>query len=543
MKGACPATSAAAGHTNHCLEGAKATVHTPDSSPSGVTAAAAEAALMLRQRRQCAGRVATPGKATARRPLVQLKELIEHGLITPGKRTLRADYKNQHDYADLLADGRILQDGKIFDSPSAFSVFSKRKLTPERQSDDGWKTLKYGEKALEHYKRLLLQRLGMPTSATNSDDAEGSPHVTPDAATSTDGAAGARGKRPRRTVLASSGEGKTRLATVSTVDIAAQQGSEQQGSIPLLPMALPLETQPLPVIQSTLPPPLFNLSSRSEVPLPPPLSMVVPHAVATVLASDLPVSAPLPFVAAIPADLRLHMGWTPPYLCPPRPASAVSVSAARSGPGSDLAPMAKQEPLAAPSNIPKLPPMPRKVKTHGACLPRAPKPAASTTALNCPDAQRSRRDVKAPHRFNGVSKLGHTMMQLEEYSHAAGEAGGDAQPFAVAVRPIVLAAMDVHAHLCLNEVIGVFGGTYDGSARSMVVRKAVPVKEGKLERGKIDVEMDAADQSRAVCPSSSPPLHHPCTPSTSMPDYTPVGLLYLCLSVPSHQVPWLSSWI
>ena len=148
----------------------------------------------------------------------------------------------------------------------------------------------------------------------------------------------------------------------------------------------------------------------------------------------------------------------------------------------------------------KLPPMPRKLKTFNAALPNAPKPAASTTAASAPQvdaAQRSRRE-RAPARTHGVSGLTHTMMQLEAYTRPAGDPGADAQPFSIEVHPVVLAAMDIHAHLCQNEIIGVLGGRYDAQKRRLVVLKSLSVQEGVLDVGKTDVEMDPADQSRAV---------------------------------------------
>lgn len=35
---------------------------------------------------------------------------------------------------------------RFFDSPSAFSVYLKRLVNPDRKADDGWKTVKYKDK-------------------------------------------------------------------------------------------------------------------------------------------------------------------------------------------------------------------------------------------------------------------------------------------------------------------------------------------------------------------------------------------------------------
>lgn len=47
-----------------------------------------------------------------------------------------------------------------FESPSAFSIFLKRMVNPNRKADDGWKTVKFNGKFLETYKmQLAKQRL------------------------------------------------------------------------------------------------------------------------------------------------------------------------------------------------------------------------------------------------------------------------------------------------------------------------------------------------------------------------------------------------
>lgn len=46
-----------------------------------------------------------------------------------------------------------------------------------------------------------------------------------------------------------------------------------------------------------------------------------------------------------------------------------------------------------------------------------------------------------------------------------------AQPFAVTVAPAVRLLMDLHAHLCSNEVIGFLGGTVDAVARTISIER------------------------------------------------------------------------
>jgi hypothetical protein len=233
---------------------------------------------------------------------------------------------------------------------------------------------------------------------------------------------------------------------------------------------------------------------------------------------SLPLSAPLFRLTAGPEEHEFSM-------LPVQPDGLMATqSAPASVNGSKAASLPlSMKPLPAPCLVqPKLPPLPRKARTVVASHPPRPKAVASTTNVSVADTNRLRRDTRAPHRLNGVSTLSHQMLDLEMYTRQAGEAGGDAQPFAIRVHPIVLVAMDVHAHLCQHEVIGVLGGHFDSEAGCLTVVCARPVKEGTLDVGKIDVEMDPADQHRAVrdplppvaaCFASTKcTLHRRCTP-------------------------------
>ena len=61
---------------------------------------------------------------------------------------------------DLLPNGEILFEGKTFRSPSAFSVYVKRKVNPSRKADDGWTSVKYGVNLLSHYRGMLSELTG-----------------------------------------------------------------------------------------------------------------------------------------------------------------------------------------------------------------------------------------------------------------------------------------------------------------------------------------------------------------------------------------------
>jgi hypothetical protein len=105
-------------------------------------------------------------RRTVRAGAISIKVLLEEGILMPGKGVLSMDYKGDSHVADLLPDGRISVDvaGKtmVFESPSAFSIYLKRLVNPTRKADDGWKSVKYEGKLLEHYKLELARKsLGM----------------------------------------------------------------------------------------------------------------------------------------------------------------------------------------------------------------------------------------------------------------------------------------------------------------------------------------------------------------------------------------------
>lgn len=83
---------------------------------------------------------------------VSLADLIHAGLLTPGDGVLSVAYKGSTHRASLLADGTIRHDGKVYNSASAFSIHVKRLITPDKQGDDGWKSVLYAGKPLDTYR-------------------------------------------------------------------------------------------------------------------------------------------------------------------------------------------------------------------------------------------------------------------------------------------------------------------------------------------------------------------------------------------------------
>ena len=112
--------------------------------------------------------------------------------------------------------------------------------------------------------------------------------------------------------------------------------------------------------------------------------------------------------------------------------------------------------------------------------------SGSLSNASVPD--RPRRQRRAPPRFAAIGVDDeHALQPLEAY--APGQ-----QPFTVRVSPAVEVVMDFHAHLCMNEVIGVLVGHWDKAARRIDILRALPVRELTTEDDSINVEMDPEDQ-------------------------------------------------
>ncbi|KAK3287237.1 hypothetical protein CYMTET_5239 [Cymbomonas tetramitiformis] len=97
-----------------------------------------------------------------------LKALLDAGLVEadPEKLSLSIRYKDETFKAALLDTGGIVwktDDGQSleFASPSAWSIFVKRIVTPEKKADDGWKSVKYSNGCSTLTLEALKERLAM----------------------------------------------------------------------------------------------------------------------------------------------------------------------------------------------------------------------------------------------------------------------------------------------------------------------------------------------------------------------------------------------
>lgn len=74
----------------------------------------------------------------------------------------------------------------------------------------------------------------------------------------------------------------------------------------------------------------------------------------------------------------------------------------------------------------------------------------------------------------------------------------DPQPFHLQVAPVVEAVMDIHAHLCYDEVAGVLLGTYHSESTTMNVLVAVPVETKPVGVSVAKVQVDEEDLENRV---------------------------------------------
>lgn len=84
---------------------------------------------------------------------------------------------------DLGRNGEIFFEGVVFSSPSAFSLYVRRKINPSRRIDDGWSSVKFDGHLLETY-RSRLGSMNDSSPLKTSTPKPGSP--------------AARGKRSRK---------------------------------------------------------------------------------------------------------------------------------------------------------------------------------------------------------------------------------------------------------------------------------------------------------------------------------------------------------
>eukprot|EP01138_Halocafeteria_seosinensis_P011724 gb/GECG01011981.1/.p1 GENE.gb/GECG01011981.1/~~gb/GECG01011981.1/.p1 ORF type:complete len:2995 (+),score=398.94 gb/GECG01011981.1/:1-8985(+) len=97
-----------------------------------------------------------------RRHDVSLKELMDAGFVHSGKDVLQIKFRGGTFSADLNEEGYIVENGVQYPRPSSWSLPVKRRIVPEKQTDDGWYSIKYNGTPLISLKHEYVDRFNNP---------------------------------------------------------------------------------------------------------------------------------------------------------------------------------------------------------------------------------------------------------------------------------------------------------------------------------------------------------------------------------------------
>ncbi|KAF5836781.1 hypothetical protein DUNSADRAFT_5408 [Dunaliella salina] len=106
---------------------------------------------------------------------VTLKDLLDAGLIKPGEGNVTLSYRGVTYTANLVATGLIEFQGSTYDSPDAFSLRAKQLQLPDRESDNGWRSVLVDGVVLEDVRYAYLK--GKRDSAKASSKVEEKPNI------------------------------------------------------------------------------------------------------------------------------------------------------------------------------------------------------------------------------------------------------------------------------------------------------------------------------------------------------------------------------
>lgn len=111
------------------------------------------------------------GRRTSRG--ITLNMLLKDNILHPGEGTMSIDYLGKKFVGDLLANGKIRwqETRQLFNSPSAWAIFCKKLVNPERKSGCGWASVKFKGKKLDFYKTAWYRKY-RPVDPDNADSAE-----------------------------------------------------------------------------------------------------------------------------------------------------------------------------------------------------------------------------------------------------------------------------------------------------------------------------------------------------------------------------------
>ncbi|XP_076046051.1 MPN domain-containing protein-like isoform X3 [Oratosquilla oratoria] len=125
----------------------------------------------------------THGRSTGRG--LTLKTLLKEGVLEPGEGHMTINYLGNKFKGDLLPDGRIKsqETSKIFGSPSAWAIYCKKIVNPDKKSGCGWASVRYRGRKLDEYKsnwyrqkRIEFEKEGEEMDEDDLSDSESDAH-------------------------------------------------------------------------------------------------------------------------------------------------------------------------------------------------------------------------------------------------------------------------------------------------------------------------------------------------------------------------------
>lgn len=116
------------------------------------------------------------GRRTSRG--ITLNMLLKDNILHPGEGTMSIDYLGKNFVGDLLANGKIRwqETRQLFNSPSAWAIFCKKLVNPERKSGCGWASVKFKGKKLDFYKTAWYHKY---RPVLDPDNVESTERLTP----------------------------------------------------------------------------------------------------------------------------------------------------------------------------------------------------------------------------------------------------------------------------------------------------------------------------------------------------------------------------
>ncbi|XP_067622407.1 MPN domain-containing protein CG4751 isoform X2 [Eurosta solidaginis] len=102
---------------------------------------------------------------------ITLQTLMHANILQPGKSLMTIDYLGQKFVGDLMADGKIKsqETETLFLTPSAWAMYCKRIINPEKKSGCGWASVKYKGKKLDAYKNSWLRKCALQRDVSMGD--------------------------------------------------------------------------------------------------------------------------------------------------------------------------------------------------------------------------------------------------------------------------------------------------------------------------------------------------------------------------------------